>query len=98
MCAGRIVEIADRATLFRNPVHPYTQALLAAVPTPDPSQRLNFNQLLADKASDPTAWPEPFRRDLGHSPQLIEIASGHRVEASTPPVPLTAWAIDRARA
>ena len=33
MCAGRIVEIADRATLFRNPVHPYTLALLAAVPT-----------------------------------------------------------------
>ena len=53
MCAGRIVEIADRSTLFRNPVHPYTQALLAAVPTPDPAHRLTFNRLMEDKASDP---------------------------------------------
>jgi peptide/nickel transport system ATP-binding protein len=98
MCAGRIVEIADRATLFRNPVHPYTQALLAAVPTPDPSQRLDFDQLIADKASDPAAWPEPFRRDTANSPQLIEIASGHCVEATAPPVSVTARATDRARA
>jgi peptide/nickel transport system ATP-binding protein len=98
MCAGRIVEIADRATLFRNPVHPYTQALLAAVPTPDPSQRLDFDQLIADKASDPGAWPEPFRRDTANSPQLIEIAPGHGVEATAPPVSVTARATDRARA
>ena len=98
MCAGRIVEIADRATLFRNPVHPYTQALLAAVPTPDPSQRLDFDQLIADKASDPGAWPEPFRRDTANSPQLIEIAPGHCVEATAPPVSVTARATDRARA
>jgi peptide/nickel transport system ATP-binding protein len=98
MCAGRIVEIADRATLFRNPVHPYTQALLAAVPTPDPSQRLDFDQLIADKASDPGAWPGPFRRDTANSPQLIEIAPGHCVEATAPPVSVTARATDRARA
>lgn len=98
MCAGRIVEIADRATLFRNPVHPYTQALLAAVPTPDPSRRLDFNQLLADKASDPGAWPEPFRRRAAGSLSLIEIARGHCVEASEPPLPSTSWAIDRVRA
>jgi peptide/nickel transport system ATP-binding protein len=98
MCAGRIVEIADRAMLFRNPVHPYTQALLAAVPTPDPTKRLNFNRLLADKASDPAAWPEPFRRDPLKPPKLIEIAEGHCVEASAPPVATSAWTLNRARA
>lgn len=98
MCAGRIVEIAHRATLFRNPVHPYTQALLAAVPTPDPSRRLNFEQLLIDKASDPTAWPEPFTRDSMNSLHFIEIAPGHCVEASAAPVPQTARSIGRARA
>jgi peptide/nickel transport system ATP-binding protein len=98
MCAGRIVEIADRETLFRNPVHPYTQALLAAVPTPDPSERLDFNQLIADKASDPGAWPEPFRRDTASSPQLIEIAPGHCVEARVPPVSGTVRATDLVRA
>jgi peptide/nickel transport system ATP-binding protein len=98
MCAGRIVEIADRTTLFRNPVHPYTQALLAAVPAPDPARRLNFGQLLADRASDPTAWPEPFRRDPVDGPKLIEIAPGHRVEARAPPVSMAIRAADRAHA
>ena len=36
MCAGRLVELAPSGELFRNPMHPYTKALLSAVPMPDP--------------------------------------------------------------
>lgn len=39
MYLGEIVELADRDTLFENPQHPYTKALIAAVPVPDPTAR-----------------------------------------------------------
>ena len=85
MCAGRIVEIAPRGVLFRDPVHPYTKALLAAIPAPDPAHRLDFQVLLQGRASDPAAWPEPFRRVAGVKLQWFETTPGHWVEASDMP-------------
>src|SRR3954447_8135990 len=86
MCAGRIVEIADRAMLFHNPAHPYTQALLAAVPAPDPTHRLDFDQLMEGRASDPAAGREPFRGHPGTPLELYEIEPAHFVEATAKPV------------
>ena len=53
MCAGHLVEVAPRARLFENPVHPYTRALLAAVPRTDPSARLDLGALMEGKVSNP---------------------------------------------
>ena len=81
MCTGRLVEMAPRAELFRNPVHPYTKALLAAVPEPDINQRLDLSALMEGRASEPEAWPAPFTINGLSSPRLIELQDGHFVRA-----------------
>ncbi len=43
MYAGRIVELAETEQLFEHPQHPYTRALLSAVPHPDPDRKINFS-------------------------------------------------------
>jgi peptide/nickel transport system ATP-binding protein len=81
MCAGRIVEIAPCGVLFKNPVHPYTKALLTAVPEPNPDYRLAFDKLMEGKASKPAAWPAPFTITETQHPGLLDLGAGHFVRA-----------------
>lgn len=48
MYLGRLVELADKQQLYSQPLHPYTQALLAAAPTPDPDSPKQREQLAGD--------------------------------------------------
>ncbi len=82
MCAGRIVESAPRDMFFRNPQHPYSKALLAAVPDPDPDRRLDFHALMEGKASNPAAWPDPFTVMDSRPSHMVDLGGGHLVRAS----------------
>ena len=58
MYLGKLVEIADKKTIYARPLHPYTQALLAAIPKPDPSLRTKRVMLQGDV-------PSPFKPPTG---------------------------------
>jgi peptide/nickel transport system ATP-binding protein len=79
MCSGRVVEYAPSSELFANPCHPYTIALLAANPEPDPDRKLDLGALMQGRASDPAAWPEPFRLQRGAKPRYEKVGDGHFV-------------------
>ncbi|MGF7158817.1 peptide/nickel transport system ATP-binding protein/oligopeptide transport system ATP-binding protein [Rhodoligotrophos appendicifer] len=88
MYLGRIVELADTAALMSTPLHPYTQALLSAIPVPQPRKRQHRQTLGGDV-------PSPIRRPSGchfhtrcpravadcrvTAPILREIRPGHTV-------------------
>ena len=58
MYLGRIVELADNADLFEKPLHPYTEALLAAAPVPEPGlkrTRLSFRATCQARSPRPPA-------------------------------------------
>ena len=85
MYLGRIVEIADRATLFARPRHPYTRALLSAVPVPDPAAQRTRIILTGDVPSpiDPpsgcrfhTRCPHVFDRCRVEEPLLRTVGQG----------------------
>jgi len=86
MYLGRIVELASGRDLYENPVHPYTQALLSAVPVPDPDIRKKRILLEGDVPSPiqpPTGCafhPRcPAREDLcsREQPELLDLGNGH---------------------
>jgi oligopeptide/dipeptide ABC transporter ATP-binding protein len=60
MYLGKIVELTDKKTLFRNPQHPYTEALLSAVPTPRPGAR-RARRLLSGEIPSPINPPSGCR-------------------------------------
>jgi peptide/nickel transport system ATP-binding protein len=82
MCRGHIVERAPSAALFNNPRHPYTRALLAAVPEPDISRPLDFSKV-SGGFSRPAEWPGPFTIRAGEfHPVMEEVAPRHFVRIS----------------
>ena len=94
MYLGRIVELADRDTLYRDPRHPYTKALLSAVPVPDPA-RVSARTVLTGDVPSPARPPSGCRfhprcplmradgakqqRCQGEDPAWREVAPGHWV-------------------
>jgi peptide/nickel transport system ATP-binding protein len=83
MCQGRIVELASREALFANPVHPYTQALLSAVPHPELSQPLSFEAITESSASEPALWPFPFTIESQLKTDFICLEEGHYVRVAS---------------
>ncbi|MDF3415934.1 ABC transporter ATP-binding protein [Sulfitobacter sp. M57] len=78
MRAGVIVEQAPPDTLFYNPQHPYTKALIAAQPEPDVTRPINLD-LVAKGAGASTSWPDKYRFDGTSAPALRELEPGHKV-------------------
>jgi oligopeptide/dipeptide ABC transporter ATP-binding protein len=88
MYLGKIVEYADKVTLFRQPLHPYTEALLSAVPVPNPKLKRARRPLAGDVPSpvNPpsgcafhTRCPYAEARCRAEVPALREVAPGHWV-------------------
>jgi len=86
MYLGRMVELAATRELFDNPQHPYTEALLSAVPVPDPAARRKRIILAGDVPSpiDPpagcrfhTRCPYAFDRCRTEEPKMVEVAPSH---------------------
>ena len=88
MYLGKLVEVATSEEIFRNPLHPYTRALLSAIPIPDPDARRERLPLAGEiptaikppsgcrfRTRCPIAEPECAEND----PQLVEVSSGHFV-------------------
>ncbi len=90
MYVGKIVEVTDRNELYERPLHPYTRALLSAVPVPDPRvEHRRQRMILTGDPPSPVNPPAaclfhprcPFAQDICHEvePPLEEVLPGHFV-------------------
>jgi oligopeptide transport system ATP-binding protein len=90
MYLGHIVEVADRNELYDNPLHPYTRALLSAVPIPDPiveaeRERIILTGDVPSPMNPPpgcvfhTRCPVMIDECQDESPELREVSPGHWV-------------------
>lgn len=89
MYLGNIVEITDRNTLFSNPQHPYTKALLSSIPMPNPKSRKKDHLLIEGDIPSPSNPPSgckfhtrcPFAKKIctEEIPYLKKIDSEHEV-------------------
>jgi len=92
MYLGKIVELADKQTIFANPLHPYTQALLEAIPVPVPEAKRKKTELIGEV---PSAINIPsgcrFRTRCRYAkkacaekePELIPVSSNHYVACAS---------------
>ncbi len=88
MYLGRMVELAEKNSLYQSPKHPYTQALLSAVPIPDPEvkkERIILPGDVPNPENPPggcafhTRCPECMEMCREERPQLKEVKPGHMV-------------------
>ncbi|MCC7081474.1 MAG: ATP-binding cassette domain-containing protein [Burkholderiales bacterium] len=86
MYLGKVVELAERSSLFAQPQHPYTEALLSAVPVPDPAAPRNRIILKGDVPSPThppagcrfhTRCPYAIERCREEEPKMKELRPGH---------------------
>ena len=86
MYLGKLVEVASSEEIFRNAQHPYTRALLSAIPIPDPDakrERLSLKGEMSTAANPPSGCRFRTRCPLAESrcaesePEMVEVAPGH---------------------